>query len=307
MPLLKRLRVLAAQIESTVGTAETLDAADGAFHVYDVEIQANIDVPQRANTAQFGTLVAPQGARMGTVTFKLNPYGDGAGGVPTWASTFLPACGLVNTAGTFNPVSEAAGGSGGVKTVTIGVFENGLYKELYGATGTFSLTSEVGEMAEITFTFTGCWSDPSDAAMPSPTYPTELPYRAAGASNPFSWGSFTGCIGNYSFDVGNNNIMRRCMTAGNETGYISGLITDRNPSFNFSPESTLVATHDIFGDWKDSIERSCSFSLEDADGSMTINAVKSQITNIQEGDREGIQIDNVDARVNEDDFNIVFA
>ena len=301
MPLLKRVRVLAAKIETTPGTAIALSGTDGAFHVYDVEINAGITVSERPNTSTFGSLPAPQEGRMGTVTFKLNPYSAGTAN-PAWATTFLPACGLNNTLLVWDPVAEAPGSN--VKTLTIGVYENGLYKQLRGCAGTFSLTAETGRMAELEFTFTGIWDDPSDVAIVSPTYPTDLPYRAAGSGTPFSWGSWQPCIQSFSFDLGNNVVMRECTT--DASGFKTAIITDRQPTAQFNPESDLVATYDYYGDWKDATERALAYQLDDANGDMTFNLTSAQITNIQEGERNGIQIDTVDVRVNEEDFDITF-
>ena len=54
MPLLRRKRVLAAAIEGTVGTAESLDAGDGAMNVYNAVIQPGITAIQREGQGGFG-------------------------------------------------------------------------------------------------------------------------------------------------------------------------------------------------------------------------------------------------------------
>lgn len=298
MPLLKRFRVLAAKAESTVGTAETLSASDAQFCVYNVEINANINVSQRPNSGTFGTQAAPQEGRGGQVTFTINPYADGS--TPAWASTFLPACGIV--AGS---AVAAAPGNGGVTTLTIGVYEDGVLKVLRGCAGNMVFNAPTAKMGEITFTFTGIWVDPQDASILSPTYPTELPYRAAGGTTPFAWGSWQPCLANFSLDLGNNVVLRDCQT--DDSGYKSAIITDRMPTGSFDPESNLVADYDIYDDWKQAVERAISYKLTDDNGTMTISSGTAQITNIQEGDRNGIQIDTVTFRVNDDDLDIDFA
>ena len=61
MPLLKRRRVLAAKVEATSGTAETLTSAEGAFNAYDVMIQPEIDKEPREIQGSFGSLAAVPG------------------------------------------------------------------------------------------------------------------------------------------------------------------------------------------------------------------------------------------------------
>ena len=301
MPLLKRMRVLAAAVETTPGTAVALSASDAQFCVYNIEINANITVSDRMGNANFGMQAAPQEGRGGSVSFTINPYLSG-GAAPAWAATFLPACGLVQSGTDFDATAEAPGSN--VKTLTIGVYEDGVLKVLRGCAGDLTFNAPTGKMGDINFTFTGIWTDPTDASILSPSYPTDLPMRSAGATTPFSWGSWQPCLSNFSLSLGNNVILRECQT--DDSGYKSAIITDRNPTGNFDPESTLVADYDYYGDWKDAVERALAYSMDDANGSMTWAASVAQITNIQEGDRNGIQIDTVDFRVNDDSLSLNF-
>lgn len=300
MPLLKRVRVLAAKVETTPGTAIALGGADGTFQVYNVEINPTITVSDRMRQGGFGMTGAPQEARGGTISFTINPYITSAISAPDWMSTFLPACGMPETALAFSPAGEAPGAN--VKTLTIGVYENGLYKQLRGCAGTFTMSADTGKQAEFNFTFTGIWDDPSDVAVISPTYSTALPFRAAGSTTPFSWGAYQPCINNFSFDLGNTVALRPCTT--DASGYLSAIITDRNPSGSFDPEAALVATYDIYADWKAATERAITYEFEDGTGTLTYNLTTSQITDIQEGDREGVQIETVSFRVNDEDFDL---
>src|SRR6056297_2582972 len=134
MPLLKRKRVLAAKVEGTIGTAETLTTAEGAFNVYDLMIQPTIEVEDRPAQGSFNQLAGVAGARLGTATFRTDLAYDGTN-IPSWASVLLPACGWVLSTATFNPTSEAPGSN--VKTLTIGGYIDGLFKQIYGAVGSW--------------------------------------------------------------------------------------------------------------------------------------------------------------------------
>src|SRR6056297_2341837 len=124
MPLLKRKRVFAAKVEATAGTAETLTASEGAFNAYNVMIQPTVTVEEREAQASFNRLAGVPGARQGTATFRTDIHYD-ATNIPTWASVLLPACGFVDDDPSFLPKTAAPGT--GVKTLTIGCFQDGMF------------------------------------------------------------------------------------------------------------------------------------------------------------------------------------
>lgn len=304
--MLRRKRVLAAAIETTSGTAETLDATDATVNCFNIEIQANIPVEERPQQGSFSHLAAVPGPRMGTCTFMTYLTGDGAAGVPTWADVFLPACGWVESTQVFSPTTEPPGSN--VKTITIGVYEDGVRKLLSGCAGTFRIVCTSGMPIQIEWTFTGVWQAPTDVALLSPTYDTNLPLRFASSTFTVG-GSAPGCVQQISFDAGNNVIMRECPTTA--AGYLAGLVSGRKVVGNMNPESRLVATENVFGDWLAGTERAISLNVDDGTDSITIAAPKSQRINIQEGDRNGQQIDNIDFQCNrssgDDELTITFA
>ena len=120
--MLRRKRVLAAKIESTIGTAETLAAADAAMNIYNPIIQATIDMEARQGQGGFGMFSSVPGGRIGVATFRTYLEWDGTVTEPSWADTFLPACGYVKTGQVYTPRTEAPGTN--VKTLTIGVYQD---------------------------------------------------------------------------------------------------------------------------------------------------------------------------------------
>jgi len=289
MPLLKKIRTLAAKVETTIGTAESLTGAEGVFNAYNLMMQATIPVEVRESQGSFGHIAGVPGARTGVATFRTDLGHDGTT-VPNWATVLLPACGWVNSAGTFTPRSEAPGTN--VKTLTIGCYMNGLYKKIAGAVGTFNMVFPNGRMAYIDWTFTGVWQAPTDTAIITPTYPTtETPLRAASMTTTYDSVAF--CFEQLSLDAGNQVVMRECST--NVSGYVSGIITDRNPVIKANPESVLVATQDRFGQWLAGTEAALSIAIGSA---ITLTIPKAQVTNLQEGDRNRVVIDEIEWSAN---------
>ena len=308
MPLLRRKTVLAAEIEATAYTAETLAAADSNFNVFDAVCTPTIENRERAAANTFSQRQGSAGPRMGTVTFRTDITGDGAGGVPTWASEFLPACGWVDSSGTFSPTSEAPGSN--VKTLTIGVYEDGRRKLLRGCMGTFKIVLETGKDAVIDWTFTGAWGGVTDVAILAPTYPTDRPLRFANSATTIA--AYAPCVQKLEIDAGNNVIMRECQNASDASGYKGAIVTDRKVVGTLDPEAELVATYDCFGKWLASTEEALAVVMQDSTDQVTLTMPKAEITGIQDGDRNSLRTDPITFKGNlsssgDDEFTIAFA
>jgi hypothetical protein len=289
MPLLKRKRVLAAKIETTIGTAEALTASDAAFNVYNPMIQASIEMEEREGQGGFNYLTSVPAGRQGTATFRTNIEWDGTATEPSWAETFLPACGWVKSGGTYTPRSEAPGSN--VKTLTIGCYVDGVFKSLAGAVGTFKIVMPTGKLAYIDWTFTGVWQAVTDVAIITPTYPTDSALRYAGGFA--EWNNVNLCVSNVTIDAGNEVTMRECPTT--TAGYISGIITSRKPVITCDPEAGTVAAQDRWGKWLDMSTHALELSLDGPTTStLDITAPKAQVTNLQEGNRNKMVTDQID-------------
>jgi len=292
VPLLRRKSVFAAKIETTVGTAITLAGADGAFNARDFSIQPNVAMTRREGQGGFNYLLSVPEGMTGTCTVVMDLAYDGSS-VPSWASVLLPACGMVNTAGVFSPVTQGPGGAGGVKTLTIGHYVDGKLKLLSGAMGTFTMTFPTGKPAFITFTFTGLYAtNETDTAIIAPTYPTALPLRFASGSVLFD--TVAMCVANMTVDVGNTVIMRECVETGNRTGFESAIVTDRAPIFTADPESVLVATQNRDSLWLTSDAGVLAITIAGPTTStVVINAPAAQLENKQQAERSGLATDDL--------------
>lgn len=291
MPLLTRRKVFAAKIETTVGTAETITASEGVYNALDFDIQPNITVTRREGQGGFNYLPGIPEGMMGTCKMTHEMHYDGTT-IPTWASVLLPACGWVDTAGTFSPVSEGPGGSGNVKTLTLAHYKDGKRVLLSGAMGTFRMVFPTGKVAYIEFTFTGKYStNETDTALIAPTYPTTLPMRFAQGA--LTWNSVALCTSSVEVDAGNSVIMRECVNATDRSGYVSAIVTDRAPVITADPESVLVATQDRDAHWLSSLPYAMLIQLGTAGGAVTVNVPKAQLENKQQGDRNKMAVDNL--------------
>lgn len=287
-PLLRRKRVLAAKVETTPGTAETLSAADGAFNAYNVIAQADIAVEEREGQGAFNYLTGVPGQRGGTLSFRVDLGWDGTTTMPSWADVLLPGVGLVETSQVYSPISEAPGSN--VKTLTLAVYLDGVKKTLAGAAGNVVFTFPTGRMAYADFTFTGVWQPPTDTAMIAPTYPTAAPVRFA--SGTATWQSVAQKVEQIQIDLGNSVVLRHDPSTA--AGYVAALVTNRNPRITCNPESRLVADDDRFGDWIAGTAGAFAVQCNGA-GTSTIafDAAKAQLLNVQEAARDDYVVDDL--------------
>lgn len=297
MPLLKRKRVLAAKIETTIGTPISLSSADAAMNVYSPMIQANVEMEEREGQGGFGYLPSIAGARTGTATFRTYLEWDGSATEPAWADTFLPACGWVKSGQVYTPRSEAPGSN--VKTLTIGCYVDKLFKSISGAMGTFVVTLPTGKSGYIDWTFTGVWQEPSDVAIITPTYPTAKPLKYT--SGLAEWNDVNLCVSQVTIDAGNEVIMRECPTTA--AGYISAIVTNRKPKITADPEASTVAAQDRWAAWLSSTEYALEIDVGgpaggSSDAVLSFDAPKATITNLQEADRGKFVTDQLEFACN---------
>lgn len=289
MPLLRRRAVFAAKVEGTIGTAESLTGAEGVFNARDFTIQPNVTMTRREGQGGFNYLTSIPEGMTGTCTIVHDLTYNGTD-IPTWASVLLPACGWVDSAGTFSPKSEGPGSN--VKTLTIGHYKDGKRAILSGAMGTFKIVCPTGKVAYIEFTFTGKYSsNETDTAIISPTYPTVSPLRFAQGA--LTWNSVALCTSTLEVDAGNSVIMRECVNASDRSGYVSALVTNRAPVITADPESVLVATQDRDALWLTSSAQALSIQIGSSGSSITIAAPKAQLENKQQGNRSDMMVDNL--------------
>jgi hypothetical protein len=289
--LLRRRRVFAAKVETTVGTAESLTAAEAAFNAEEFTIQPNVAITRRQGQGGFNYLPGIPEGMQGTCTVRFGMSYNGTT-LPSWASVLLPACGWVATGLVLSPVTQGPGGAAGVKTLTIGEYKDGKLSVLSGAMGTWKIIAETGKQAMIEFTFTGKYStDETDIAILAPTYPTVLPLRVAQGA--LTWNAVALCTASVEIDSGNTVTMRECVNASDRSGYISAIVTDRAPVITANPESVLVATQNRDDKWLTSTPEAFSMQIGATGNSITIAAPKAQLENKQQGDRNGIMADDL--------------
>ena len=323
--MLTRKRVLAAKLETAVGTTIALAAADGAMNVFDAIMQPTAEFIERMGQSAFSPLPGVVGARSGTVSFSVEINGSGVteniGGesVPAWAETFLPACGMVNTLAAKNIFTPLTGAPGvadyGWRTLTIGVYIDGTLRTLSGCMGNARFIFPAGGIACVEFTFTGIWEAPTTVAIITPDYPVVPPNRFAGSTFVLDEDA-AAIVAELTVDLGNEVVLREDgSTAGKTSGFNSAVITGRRITGTIDLEGLVAAQTLTHTNWLAIGEQAVAWVLNpgtDIGNEQSFAAPKLQFTNLQEGDRNGIVSNNIEFQLNrsadlgDDEFTITF-
>lgn len=294
LPLLSKQRVLAAKAEAVIGTAEALVAADAEFNIFDPSLTPNIEMNQREGQSSLSMLPSVTSRRGAEATFENELHGSGVvATAPDWADTFLLACGFKKAGLVFTPET----GSPTAQTITLGMFEDGRFRSMSGAMGNLVMRFRSGDPVRLAWTFAGVWEIPVDAAILAPTYPTILPPRFASATLDIDSKSYK--ISNLEINLNNVTPLREDPTTA--SGLCSAFIPERRVTFTVDPEAELLASQDWFDEWITHQEVALQIVVGSAaDNTMTIDIPKSQLMNVQPGDREGGMIDALEFQANRD-------
>jgi hypothetical protein len=291
MPLLTRIRSLQVEIEAVQGTLIDSSPVDvGVFELItdpeDAFVQRQMSGAVLGNTAP-GVL---EGTFAGVASFKCELRGDGSQGFDAGLAILLQGCAQDKSLEVLTPKSLPAS----QKTLTMTFYENGNKKRLIGAMGTAKLAPEDGRLVW-SFEFKGVWQAPVVGALPGPAYSTRKPFSWGSASNVFSLDSESLLISTFEFDLGNEVVA--VMENGRVLYYI---VSDRTSTLTCDPQTELVSGYDLYGKWRAGTEMPVSLAISDGTDKFTLAASKFQYTEVKQGEREKIQIDDITGQ-----FNIV--
>lgn len=313
--MLTNRRVVAAKIEAVEGTKETLAAADGGILALGPKVDVDIKMtPRKPIMATMSKLEDIPGSQLARITFSLEMKGRGtaysSSNLPA-LDKYLKACGFAATVDTTIGAEKVTykPASTGIPCLTIGCYEDGVIKTIYGARGNVRFEGRNGEPIMAHFDFLGIWDGATDGAMLSPTYEGTKPPAFLNA--PFTVAGYTATIAGWDIDMGNALTPRSDPTKA--SGYSSCIITDRVPGGKFDPEMVTVATHDFFGRWKAGTTGALVIGDVGATqyNKVKINAPTLLYRKVSDADRKGIAVADINFQLamntGDDEIEIVFS
>lgn len=287
MTLLRKKSLIAAKLEGTIGTVETLTAAEAAFITINPELIPEADEHARQAPGTLSPLASVIGARRGTATFEIEMQGKGSAGSPAWASVFLPACGLWDDSNTWKLISGAPSlTAGNPRTITVGRYVDGLAYKLAGAMARkATIILENGMPPRLSLELLGKYSAVADATMLAPTLPSVVPPRCNSLTATINSAAVR--CNKIEIDLGLETILREDVT--DATGYFAACITGRRITVAIEPEAELVATRDDFGLWLAGTTQAVSIVVgTDQYNRFTITIPAAQRLSPRPGDRGGV-------------------
>lgn len=296
-------RVIAGKIEGVEGTPEALTATEAGLLVRSASYTPDITMlPREVILATFSKLPDLPGARMAAISFSAEVIGRGAAysaGVKPRLSPYLRACGLLETVDV-TPATEKVSyqrASANIPSLTLALLDDddeggAVLKRISGARGNVKFRGERGGALMADFTFTGVYLDVADGAQLAASYDALLPPQLLAAQ--FNLAGYAPSLQSFEVDLGNK--VAGIPDMNTASGYKAFRITDGDTRGRFDPEMVKVSTYDYYGKWKGGIGGALSIG---AFGPAQYNRVKLTApklvtTKVSEGERESLQIVNVD-------------
>ena len=306
MPKLTKLQVFGVKTETTQGTAIALTTTDYLL-VNKAEINPVPEFIERPfKRASLDGLANVLGKLYVEVDLEIEVKNGGTRGtVYPPMSALLQSAALVETvnAGTsvvYAPTSAPFSASyfGPGKSVTISVYENGIYHSVKGCIATScKFVMKAGKFWLLQMKLRGLYVAPTDAAFPSVTY-VETVKPPVWASGTFTIDGFSAVLSGCDIDFGLEAALREDPTT--PYGVKGFLITGRDPKGTMDPELDSVANYDIFGKMVSRNEGALSVSTGATSGNIiTIACPKVQYGDVKYGDRGGVRIVQVPLNFNQ--------
>ena len=176
--------------------------------------------------------------------------------------------------------------SSGFSALTIWIYKDGLLWKFSGCRGNVALSLPANGPGKLTFTFTGRFVSKSDASVPaSPTFDTTRP--PIWYNGKFKYNRVASGIASLSLDGGVSVVLPD--NPNDTEGFDLGELVSRRMTGSMDPLETLVATRDMFTDFRAGTSRILLASLGSAAGNrvgLTIPAAVA--TQNTPGNRAGI-------------------
>jgi len=298
MALMVRRTQLAAKVEATKGTAETLAAGNAGILAESIEYQVNTEElvrdPLRATISKFPSV---PGAQTATVTCRVEIKGSGTVATAPAFGTLLKGCGFAETLATDGVTYNLKSADADSDTLTLGVYRDGRIFKCSGARGTVTFEMTANQIAYANFTFTGVHESVTEGALlGGVSYESTVPVAFNNVTATFTpdggsaWSDSV--FSTFNLDLANTVTLRENANASNGLSY--AIITERSPSGSIDFDDFVVSTEDpddLFSYLETPTFGALSMTLGATAGNIitfSTGSASVQYTNIDTGDRDGV-------------------
>lgn len=192
--------------------------------------------------------------------------------------------------------------SSSIPCLDMAVYQDGRVHKLHSARGTASINAQIGQPAQIDWSFQGVKAEnPSDLALLTGIpYPDVTPVSFIGVTS--SAFSETLCFTALTIDFGNTLAPRQCANAA--TGYNAIRISNRAVTGSLDPEASLIADFNPWANLFNGAVGQVTVTIGTVAGNIiTIDLPNAQITAIGQSSREQIIVDQLTLAAVEPEFD----
>ncbi len=294
--ILAKRTIAAAAIETTEGIRQSLSNVD-CFRVSNLQFNPTVEMNPRPIFRQSLSKVPDlPGLRSATVSFDVELAGHSAAGTPPEWGKLMKGCGFAEAAGTGSVTYTLSSSSVDLKSLTLGVYTDGVITTVWGARGSVQIMLEAGKPGILRFNFTGADFAVEDGNLPAPSLDTSLP--AAFREAVFTMDGQSLKIGMLTLSLNNSLELRKDVARAG--GHLSAMIGGRSGSGEFDPEMELVAGHDFYGKWKNGELSALAAQWGTGTQKIALAAPKCQYSGIRWQNRGALRGLSVTFGLNED-------
>lgn len=307
--MLVNREVLLAKVETTYNTDAVPTEGANAILVESISLKpTSVRMIDRAAIRESLAPLKPiYGGRLAELTFDVELKGSGTAGTAPELGVLLRGCGMgetivASTSVTYAPVST------GFESLTFYLYQDGIRTVVTGARGNITGAVEAGNTGKLSFTFTGHVADPTDTAIPAPSYSSAVPSVAVGIN--FTVGGYAAAINSFTFDLTNEIVTPNSISEADGYGEIR--IGKRAVKGSIDPEAQLVATKDFISEWSGGTSSALAAnSIGGTAGNICSISMPAVVyREVADGERDGIRtydisFDAVESS-GDDEISIVF-
>lgn len=291
MPALKLVHrnIVLAKAEVTYNTDPVPAAATDAMLVSSPKWgHANLRMVKRDNLVRtsLGKLKSLFGGTLIDISFDKEITPSGVAGTAPELGVLLKACGFAETivggvSVTYKPASYNH------SSATLYFYEDGSVFKVTGCRGTVTFDLKAGAVGMAKFKFTGHLASWADAALPTPTYLSQVPNVLIGAA--FTVDGFAAVVDGLKFDMGNKLSMLPSIASAD--GYDQVILVSRDVAGSFDPQANLIADYD----WRGKFTGGNAVALDTgligavAGAKYRIQMPAISYRNMEPGEREGVE------------------
>lgn len=246
MPMYRELQLITAKEETTYGTDAAPTAGANAILAQNVKLtpMAASEVTRGHARPWLGARPSLLVGRHARISFEVEAKGAGAKGSAPGYGVLLRSCKMAEvtvaaTSVTYNPTSTD------MKSRSLYFYLDGTLFKMTGCRGDWKYKLSADGIAVIEFTFTGLFVQPSTAAVPAPTWGTQLSEIPQAASTEtvttFSIGAYAAAVlRSLTFSAG-NEVKYRSLIRGSQV-----IIAQSDEALEFQIEAVGLASFNPF-------------------------------------------------------------